>query len=381
MRSSSGGRGSSARWRGCGAWWGDGKRAAGGAPEECARDPRGEYDGAMGQRGRTESVTAVMAALFTRKSWQQAELARQVGLSTEALRKLLREMVASGIEVEQSVEHPHVYWKRPKTWFPGGVLFKEELVPDLLRQLRRLSRSKVRERLLAVIAEQLPVRAKLAAAPPVVTRTSSEQEETYVPIIEDSAARKIPLFMKYLTTSRGKISDRHASVHLVDPGPPARFIATCHRNDDLRWFRVDSLVSGRVDDRERFRDHDAAAVSAFRAASLDGYKGEGAPIACSFFVRDPEARWVCNNLLEGMQVETLHDGIRVRIETSAVLRLARFVVGFGAAAKPETSVLAETVIDLARGALEQATMGSTTSEAEVIPVATQGGAVRPRSDV
>jgi hypothetical protein len=43
----------------------------------------------MGQRGRTESVTAVMAALFTRKTWQQAELAREVELSTAALRKVI----------------------------------------------------------------------------------------------------------------------------------------------------------------------------------------------------------------------------------------------------------------------------------------------------
>ena len=76
------------------------------------------------------------------------------------------------------------------------------------------------------------------------------------------------------------------------------------------------------------------------------------PVACSFFVRTPESAWVANNLLEGMHVESFADGIRVEIETSAVLRLARFVVGLGGAAHAETPALGEAVAELARGALQ-----------------------------
>jgi hypothetical protein len=122
-------------------------------------------------------------------------------------------------------------------------------------------------------------------------------------------------------------------------------------------------------------------VAAYRAASLDGFKGEGEPIACSFFVRDPEAGWVVNNLLGGMRAEALRNGVRVHVATSAIVRLARFVVGLGAAAKPETAVLAETVAELARGALAQAAAVTFAGETEPVPDTMRSRAVRARSDV
>ena len=57
-------------------------------------------------------------------------------------------------------------------------------------------------------------------------------------------------------------------------------------------------------------------------------------------------------MLEGMTAERIGDGIRVTVNTSALDRLARFVVGLGAAATPETPGLAREVATLARGALE-----------------------------
>ena len=108
----------------------------------------------MGQRSRTETVAAVMAAFLTRRTWPQAELARAVGVRPETIRKLLEELSASGVPLESEKEHPHVYWSMPKTWYPGGILFKQDDVPELLRQLRHLPRGKSRDRLLAVVAEQ-----------------------------------------------------------------------------------------------------------------------------------------------------------------------------------------------------------------------------------
>jgi predicted DNA-binding transcriptional regulator YafY len=176
------------------------------------------------------------------------------------------------------------------------------------------------------------------------------------------------------------MSDRHASVHVVDVGPPARFIATCHRNGELRWFRVDSIIRARLDDREPYRECSADVVATFRAASIDGFKGAGSPVVCSFVVRDPESRWVANNLLEGMSVENLHDGIRVNIETSGVVRLARFVVGLGGAARPENPALVEAVAELARGALEQVRAKGLGAETQAIPVGPTQGPAQPRSD-
>ena len=338
------------------------------------------YDMPMGQRSRTETVAAVMAAFFAHRSWSQAELAREVGVRTEALRKLLLELQASGVHLESEKEHPHVYWSVPKTWFPGGVLFKQDDVAELLRQLGRLPRGKARDRLLAVIVDQLPPRERPTTAVAVVSRPTSEQEEQYVPVVEDSAAKRVALSMRYLTATRGTMIDRHASVHVVDVGPPARFIATCHRNGDLRWFRVDGVFRARLDDREPYRECSAGAVAAFRAASIDGFKGAGSPVLCSFFVREPESRWVANNLLEGMTVENRYDGIRVSIETSGLVRLARFVVGLGGAARPETVALVEAVAELARGALEQVQGRAQETETQAILEEPARGPAQPRSD-
>jgi predicted DNA-binding transcriptional regulator YafY len=335
----------------------------------------------VGQKGRTESVTKVLAALFQRKTWKQAELAREVGLSTEALRKLLKEFEAEGVPLEHQTEHPHVYWSLPKTWFPGGVLFEQKDVPALLQQLRRLPKTKARDRLLHVVADQLPVRVRQEPAAPVVTRTATDHDEQFLPMIEEAGARKVALWMKYLTRGRGSVAERHVSVHLVDAGPPARFFATCHGSRQLRTFRVDNILSARLDSGEPFREADADGVKAYRAAGLDGFTGSGASIGCSFFVRDPEARWVSNNLLEGMRVEPAHGGIRVLLETNATERLSRFVVGLGAAAHPETRELAEAVLNLARGALEQASAALSDTSSDRHPLAAERDPAQPLSDV
>jgi predicted DNA-binding transcriptional regulator YafY len=341
------------------------------------------YDLPMGQRSATQTVAAVMVALMEKRTWTQAALARRAGLERpEALRNVLRELQESGVPLESEKEHPHVYWSVPKDWYPGGVLFVAEHVPELLRQLSRLPKSKARDKLLALVMEQLPGRGKTTPAAPIVARPSSENEEQYIPIIEDAAAKGVALWMRYLTASRGgKVSERHASVHVVEIGPPARFIATCHKNGDLRWFRVESVLRARPDDSEVFRVVDPGALATFRAESLDGYKGPGPAVACSFFVREPESSWVVNNLLDGMRVETLHGGIRVSLETSAMVRLARYVVSLGDAAQPETEALASAVIELARGALEQASLVVRQREDAAASQGIPATPARPRSDV
>jgi predicted DNA-binding transcriptional regulator YafY len=336
----------------------------------------------VGQRSRTASVAAVMGAFFSRRSWTQAELGRAVDLSSEALRNVLRELRDSGIPLESEKDHPHVYWRMAKDWYPGGVLFKAEDVPQLLRHLSHLPRSKARDRLLAIVTEQLPARGKLAATPPLVSRPSSESEEQYLPTIEEAAAKRVPLFMKYLTASRGgRPSERHVSVHVIEVGPPARFIATCHRNSDLRWFRVDGIVRARLDDGQKFRDCEPDDVAAFRESSLDGFKGPGPVVGCSFLVREPESAWVANNLLEGMHVESAHGGIRVGVQTSALVPLARFVVRLGDAARPETPALAQVVVELARGALEQAEAALGEEKNSHASKHLERAPARPRSDV
>jgi hypothetical protein len=52
-----------------------------------------------------------------------------------------------------------------------------------------------------------------------------------------------------------------------------------------------------------------------------------------------------------MRAEVLPGGIRVHVETNALVRLARYVVSLGDAAECEDPALAAAVAELARGAL------------------------------
>ncbi len=79
-------------------------------------------------------------------------------------------------------------------------------------------------------------------------------------------------------------------------------------------------------------------------------------------MRNPDARWVKNNLLPGMKAEAMSDGIRVSVHTAALRRVAQFVVSLGASAAPESPALAREVAGLARGALEAAEAVVGTSE-------------------
>ena len=160
--------------------------------------------------------------------------------------------------------------------------------------------------------------------------------------------------MKYFTAGRGDVGDRHVSVHRVLLGPPARIVATCHRSNTLKTFRVDSIVTARLDRDEPFRSVEDAALDAYLRASLDGFRGDGAAQLVSFLVRDPDARWVKNNLLPGMKAEPVTEGVRISVHTAALRRVAQFVVGLGASALPESPTLAREVAALARGALDAA---------------------------
>jgi predicted DNA-binding transcriptional regulator YafY len=189
------------------------------------------------------------------------------------------------------------------------------------------------------------------AATPIVAREASPEEERFLAVVEDSASHRTALHMRYLTAGRVDEGSRHASVHRVLLGPPARFVATCHRSGTLKTFRVDGVLDARLDPAQPFRAADDPAVDAYLRASLDGFRGDGPPREHSFVVRNPEARWVKKNLLEGMRAESAGDGIRVIVHTASLDRLARYVVSLGGAATPQTPELAREVAALARAAL------------------------------
>jgi predicted DNA-binding transcriptional regulator YafY len=308
----------------------------------------------VGQRSSTVTVIQLVQAFLEQRTWKQKELAERLEMTTPAVREKLKEL-QSVFRLEREEDHPHVYWSVPKDWFPGGVVFTREQLPELLRHLVRLPQGKARDGLLQTVLRNLPKGGSAdglttAVMPPAATKP----EEDYLSLVEDAAAQKRTLWFRYFTASRGQMSIRHASVHRVVLGRPARFVATCHREDKLKWFRVENILSAHLDAQEPFRPADRKDVDTFLRASVDGFNAGGAAAELSFVVREPESRWVQNNLLPTMKVEPLTGRIRITVETNAILQVARYVVGLGAAATAETPALAEAVEVLARGALGDA---------------------------
>jgi predicted DNA-binding transcriptional regulator YafY len=303
----------------------------------------------VGQRSNTETIVAILKAFLDTRTWKQADLARHVGIQAATLHKRLIELKESGIPLHDEREHPHVFWSVPKSWYPGGVLLTSEQVTEVFRQLSRIPKGKARNLLLESLLRFLPMPGATAAIVPAET---TAREEQHLPVIEDAATQKTSLQFRYLTVTRGSEGLRHASVHRVLVGPPARFVATCHRSGALKWFRVESVTDARLDANEFFREVDSKTVDAHLRASLDGFHDGGAAVKHMFFVSDPAARWVARNLMDGMECEEVPGGIRVTAETSGASRLARYVVGLGATAKPLTADLEREVTLLAEGALE-----------------------------
>lgn len=309
----------------------------------------------MGKRSDKETLAAIYQALLRHRTLSQAELASQIGLKVPALRRHLLALKELGMPLHDEREHPHVYWSVPRDWFPGGLAIDAGEMGGLLFLLARLPRSDARngwiERLLRASTRR---DAAPDPTPHVLPPATSDAEESYLPVVEEAAARRIPLHLRYLSASRGAIAWRHASVQRVVVGPPARLIVLCHRDDTLKWFRVDNILAAQLDERERFRPRPAGEIEEVLKASLDGFHQRESPVRSAFLVRDPEARWVRRNLPgPEMRVTDLEGGaIRVEATTSAVIRLARFVVGLGAAARAETEALRHAVRELGRGAVE-----------------------------
>ncbi len=308
----------------------------------------------MGARSGTDIALAIIHAFLQRRSLTQAELARQVGVGVPALRRHLTTLVLRGWPLTTDDDHPHVWWSVPKGWFPGAVAFAPQEVADLLRQLNRMPRTAARDRLLRRVLEAAPRQSPGTDDVAIVTSASSEAEQKHLDVAQDTAIKRETLYFRYYTASRGTAQWRHASVQRVVVGPPPRLLALCHRDGKLKWFRVADMFDARPDPGVVYRPADADELETVLAQSIDGFHAGGAIVACSFVVREPEARWVERNLPSPMAVESLTNGIRVTTTTGGLVPLARFVVGLGAAAHVETPELGQLVEDLALGALAAA---------------------------
>lgn len=323
------------------------------------RRPFPVYVRRVGQRSSTETLFGIVAAFLERRTWTQAELARKLETRVETVRRQLGELSAAGLKLEREEEHPHVYWSVPKNWIPGALAFSADEARDLLRLISRAPRGSLRERVVEMTLSRLASlgRASSSFDPEAVRPAGiTADEERWLSLIEDAAAAKVALQMRYFSASRRHESKRYASVQRVEVGGRPQFVAVCHRANELRRFRVSNVSEARLAHEEPFRGVSATELAKFDRESFAGYHDVGPAVRCTFFVRDPEAAWVEKNLPdERIEQEHVREGgIRFSIETTGVTALARFVAGLGEVARPETPELAAEVRTIARAALANA---------------------------
>jgi len=308
----------------------------------------------MGKKSGSETAVGVLQAFRRRRHWRQAELARVLEVTVETVVRVIRELCDAGVPLTRDEsDRPQVWWTVPRDWAPAGIFFPKEQTPALLRALMRSPRGKERGALLDHAVRNAP---RVVSNHEQATSPSlSVPEEAWLQVVEESASKRSPLGMRYFSAHRGASEWRYVSVQRVMTGPPSRFVAVCHRTRKLKWFRVENIAMANVEPPADYRKHDPDAVREFIEASIDGFHGDGEAKHSTFLVLDPDALWVRHNLLEGMRIdpnESVGRAVRVHCETAGVVRVARFVVGLGAAARAETPELAACVRDLARGALD-----------------------------
>ncbi|MEM6790928.1 MAG: WYL domain-containing protein [Myxococcota bacterium] len=298
----------------------------------------------MGRRSSAETVVAIFAAFVERRSWSQAALARRLDLGVPAVRRHLVEL-SRLLPLAAETDHPHVVWSLPERWFPGGVYLSDQHGEDLVRLLARTPPSALRDRLVGALTEGVDEQTAVAvAAEPV--------DEAHLSHLEDAARDGHRLAIDYYSAHSGHVErGRLVSVQRVILGSHHRFVAHCHRSDALKYFRVSRVhrVVPRPD--LPYVSMASSAVDHFLAESIQGFHTDDEPVAVTFVVRNPEARWVRDNLPVPLEVEPHPDGLRFAGSVRPLLMLARYVVGLGDAARCETPELSRAVRRLARGAL------------------------------
>jgi len=266
------------------------------------------------------------------------------------VRKKLIELQSAGMPLERSDEPPQVYWSVPRKWLPSAVQLDPAEVGELLRLLARLPNSATRNRIVErVVQGRLRTSVRPSA---VVPPAQDEHEEQWLSFVEDAARRGEVLAFRYYTATRGAMESREASPHAVLVGPPARFIATCHRSGTLKWFRVDRMHGARLTGAGAARKVEAAALAEALRTSVNGFRDGTSATEARFFVSDPDARWVAGNLPAPLAAEHAAGGIRVTGATAALVQVARFVVGLGASARAESPELRALCAEMARGSLK-----------------------------
>lgn len=309
----------------------------------------------MGVRDNYESITRVVQAFAGQRTWQQAELARHIGVQPRSLRQLLISLSDSGMPLEKEEEHPHVYWSVPAHWFPGGVIFDIEDWQVLVHAVLRISDTKRRAKLLGRLLagrqarESTAIRVEKLNKAVAATPFTAQEYEIQL-LIEQSILEETPLSIHYYSASKGQLTWRTISPQKLITEPHGRIAAYCHVNNALRWFRIDNIQRAQLERDQLRKEASAMELDSFLSSSVDGYR-DGTDEDLAFRVRRPESTWVRGNLLPGMttDMDARGDGIRI-VARGAALVVARYVVGLGGAAVAEGDALKALVRQLAEAA-------------------------------
>lgn len=299
----------------------------------------------MGRRSGTDTALQLLTAFMRQQTWSQSELAKEVDVSTKMIRKHLLALSEYGMPLERDEDHPHVYWSVPKGWVPSGLMLTQAQCNELVRHLARLNTEEEREHAFGILLGR-----ELVLPEQTVSRDANVDLEV-LGRIEEAALQKKALELNYQSASADAPSNRVVSVQQVHYAPHYRFVAYCHRDERLKWYRVDA-VHGAIFSAEKFSDVDDAEVDAYCAQSIDGFHADTEPVFCSFFARHPDAGWVARNLPDGdFKTTPSPTGIRFETTTSGLEQLARFVAGLGRRARAETPELRQRVLEIARGTI------------------------------
>lgn len=304
----------------------------------------------MSRKRTAEVLAAVMQAFLEEGTWKQADLARRANTSTEVIRKTLEELRASGWPLERDEEPPQVYWSMPPGWLPNGIVLPKDEVGALLRLLARMPGDDERDRIVAFLTKAAPRVAQPDLTAWMTPRVRPQQMQ-FLQQVEDSIRDRQALQVRYLSSSRGTLESRGISVQRITSGPPIRLCGHCHRDERLKWFRLDNVVEVEGPWSGPWVEVPEAEINAFVASTVNGFFSESDADTSTFFVRLPEARWVQHNLPRPMSAESVEGGIRVHVERASLQQVARYVVSLGAAARPESESLREAVRALAEGVL------------------------------
>lgn len=305
----------------------------------------------MSRRRTAEIVASVIQAFLEDGTWKQAELARRASATTETIRKTLEDMRAAGWPLEREEDPPQVYWSLPQGWLPPGMVLPMERVATTLRLLARLPADGDRDGLIGFLTSASPGDAHPsfdAWHQPKVSSSDARRLGQIEDAIRDGAA----LGVRYYSAHRGVLESRVISFQRITRAQHVRMCGHCHRDDRLKWFRLDHVheIEGPAD--EAFVEHAPSELDAFVSTTVLGFHSAEDARPASFVVRMPEARWIQDSLPKAMRAEPIDGGIRVHVEAVSLQQVARYVLNLAGAARPETEALAQAVRALAKSALE-----------------------------